>query len=349
MKRVKNVVDIRDGQYLGWLEEISKNYKNAQIKAATSVNVVMLDFYWQLGKDIASMRAEAKWGSKFFDVLSADLKKTIPNVKGFSRINLMYMKRYYELFSQESENVPQVVEHFKLIPWGHVRLIIDKCSDDIEKAKFYVNQTLENNWSRAVLMNFLDTRLYERQGKAVTNFNRTLPSPDSDLAQEITRDPYNFDFLAIRGRYDEKELKNALMDNIQRFLMELGTGFAFVGREYRLQVGGTEQFVDMLFYNINLRRYVVVEIKIRDFEPSDMGQIGTYVAAVDGILKHADDNPTIGLLICKTKDNVLAKYALSSLNAPVGVSEYQLTELYTEDLQNFLPSIEEIEKGLINN
>lgn len=238
------------------------------------------------------------------------------------------------------------MEQFKLIPWGHVRLIIDKCSDNIEKAKFYVSQTLENNWSRAVLMNFLDTRLYERQGKAVTNFNRTLPSPDSDLAQEITRDPYNFDFLTIRGRYDEKELKNALMDNIQRFLMELGTGFAFVGREYRLQVGGTEQFIDMLFYNINLRRYVVVEIKIRDFEPSDMGQIGTYVTAVDGILRHADDNPTIGLLICKTKDNVLAKYALSSLNAPVGVSEYQLTELYTEDLQNSLPSIEEIEKGL---
>lgn len=343
---MKNIVDIRDGQYLCWLEEVSKNYKSAQIKAATSVNVVMLDFYWQLGKGIATMHAEAKWGSKFYDVLSADLKKTIPNVKGLSRINLMYMKRYYDLFSRETEIVPQVVEQFKLIPWGHVRLIIDKCSDNIEKAKFYVSQTLENNWSRAVLMNFLDTRLYERQGKAVTNFNRTLPSPDSDLAQEITRDPYNFDFLTIRGRYDEKELKNALMDNIQRFLMELGTGFAFVGREYRLQVGGTEQFIDMLFYNINLRRYVVVEIKIRDFEPSDMGQIGTYVTAVDGILRHADDNPTIGLLICKTKDNVLAKYALSSLNAPVGVSEYQLTELYTEDLQNSLPSIEEIEKGL---
>ena len=211
---------------------------------------------------------------------------------------------------------------------------------------FYSRKTIENNWSRAVLQNWLDTDLYERQGKAITNFAMTLPSPQSDLAQEMTRNPYNFDFLAIRARYDEKEMKDALMDNVQRLLMELGSGFAFVGREYRLVVGQTEQFLDLLFYNYLLHCFVVVEVKVSDFDPRDMGQLGTYVGAVDGIMRKESDNPTIGLLICKTKDNVLAQYAANVMNAPIGISEYQLNNLLKDEFKGKLPTIEEIEREL---
>ena len=211
---------------------------------------------------------------------------------------------------------------------------------------FYSRKTIENNWSRAVLQNWLDTDLYERQGKAITNFALTLPSPQSDLAQEMTRDPYNFDFLTIRAQYDEKELKDALMNNVQRLLMELGTGFAFVGREYRLVVGQTEQFLDLLFYNYLLHCFVVVEVKVSDFDPRDMGQLGTYVAAVDGMMRKESDNPTIGLLICKTKDNVLAQYATNVMNATIGISEYQLNNLLKDEFKGKLPTIEEIEREL---
>lgn len=213
---------------------------------------------------------------------------------------------------------------------------------------FFVRKTIENNWSRAVLLNFLDTNLFERQGKAISNFNKVLPGVKSDLAQEMTKDPYNFDFLTLREGYDEKELKDALMENVQRFLLELGMGFDFVGREYRLEVGKTEQFLDMLFYNIINHCYVVVEIKIRDFQPGDMGQLGTYVSAVDGILKKDHDNQTIGLLICKTKDNVLAKYAVNTMNVPIGISEYDMGNLIPPDYKSSMPTIEEIEKELKN-
>ena len=197
-----------------------------------------------------------------------------------------------------------------------------------------------------MLLNFLDTDLFERQGKAINNFKYTLPKENSDLAQEITRDPYNFDFLTLREGYDEKELKDALMVNVQQFLLELGMGFAFVGREYRLVVGETEQFLDMLFYNINNHCYVVVEVKTRDFKPEDMGQLGTYIAAVDGILKNDEDNQTVGLLICKSKDNVLAQYAVNSMITPIGISEYKLSNIIPENFKSSMPTIEEIEREL---
>lgn len=229
---------------------------------------------------------------------------------------------------------------------GHHIQIIGKCRKDVNKALFYVHKTLENNWSRAVLLNFLDTDLYERQGKAISNFSKVLPDVKSDLAQQMTKDPYNFDFLALREGYDEKELKDALMADVQNFLLELGTGFAFVGREYRLEVGQTEQFLDMLFYNIQNQCYVVVEIKTRNFEPGDMGQLGTYVAAVDGILKRKNENPTVGLLICKTKDNVLAKYAVNTMNVPIGISEYDMNNFVVEHFKSSMPTIAEIENEL---
>lgn len=229
---------------------------------------------------------------------------------------------------------------------GHHIQIINKCKGNVDKALFFVKKAYENNWSRTVLLNFLNTGLYEREGKAINNFNKLLPEVGSDLAKEITKDPYNFDFLMLREGYDEKELKEALTSNIQKFLLELGKGFAFVGREYRLVIGDTEQFLDLLLYNIQKHCYVVVEIKTRAFEPGDMGQLGTYIAATDGELRGEEDNPTIGLLICKTKDNVLAQYATSAINVPVGISEYELNNLIPEDYKSSMPTIEEIEREL---
>lgn len=333
----KNLTLMNDVEYLEIIKNIKKAYKVSQLKASISVNSEMLKFYYNLGKEIVNLHVESKWGSGFYDKLSLDLKKEIPNIKGFSVTNLKYMKKFYEIYSVL--NRPQSVDKLDMvfkIPWGHQRYIIDKCKGNLEKAIFFVSKTLENNWSRSMLLNFLDTNLFDRQGKAVTNFKNSLPFIQGDLANEITKDPYNFDFIAIKENYNEKELKDALMDNIQKFLLELGTGFSFVGREYRLVIGNTEEFIDMLFYNIKLHCFVVVEVKISKFKPADIGQLGTYVTSVNHILKGKGDNQTIGLLICKTKDNILAKYATESLKEPVGISEYKLS----------LPSIEEIEKEL---
>ena len=342
-----------DKNYINWITEVSNRFKQSQIKAAVKVNDEMLHFYWQLGKDLHDKKREFSYGKGFYKTISSDLHRLLPEVKSFSETNLKYMQYFYELHP-EAANRPQVGDDFEsnittsvfAIPWGHHKLIIDKCKNNPQKALFFVNQVIQNNWSRAVLLNFLDTDLYERQGKAITNFKMTLPTVQSDLAQEITKDPYKFDFITLTQSYNEKELKDALMDNIQKFLLELGRGFAFVGREYRLVVGDTEQFIDMLFYNIQKHCYVVIEIKTRTFDPGDMGQLGTYIAATDGILRADNDNPTIGLLICKTKDNVLAQYATSAVNVPVGISEYELNNLIPDDYKSSMPTIEEIEREL---
>ena len=349
-------------EYAEWIKNVGANFKQCQIKAVSKVNEEMLRFYWNLGKDIAAIVSRADYGSNFYKKLSLDLQKELPGVKSFSVTNLKYMKYFHEMYCQDInrqqvvddsdiESSKQSVDDFidvKIfhIPWGHHIQILSKCKGNQEKALFYVYKTIENNWSRAVLLNFLDTNLYERQGKAISNFEKILPDAQSDLAQEMTKDPYNFDFLTLRQDYDEKELKDGLMANVQSFLLELGKGFAFVGREYRLEVGETEQFLDMLFYNITNHCYVVVEIKTRAFEPGDMGQLGTYVAAVDGILRKENDNQTIGLLICKTKDNVLAKYAVNAVNVPIGISEYDMNNLIPEDYKSSMPTIEEIEEEL---
>ncbi len=352
-----------DKEYLLWIKDVSTRFKQSQIKAACQVNSELMKFYWSLGRDISLLEQGNGYGAGFFKKLSIDLCKEFPEVKTFSETNLRYMKRFYVLYQsvetpicvrkkQSLSNLPQLGADFEhmlfFIPWGHNKAIIDKCKGNVEKALFFVKETLENNWSRAVLLNFLDTDLYERKGKAISNFNKVLPDVQSDLAQEMTKDPYSFDFLSLREKYDEKEMKNALMENVQKLLMELGRGFAFVGREYRLVVGNTEQFIDMLFYNIKNHCYVVVEVKARAFEPGDMGQLGTYVSAVDGILKGKDDNPTVGLLICKNKDNVLAQYAVNSMNTPIGISEYELNSIVPEDFKSTMPPIEEIEDTMKN-
>ncbi len=378
---MSKLIKIDEG-YAAWIEELSRRFRSVQVKAATKVNEEMLRFYWSVGRDIVKMQSENKYGTGFIQNISEDLRNAFPNQHSFSRTNLNYMKQFYLLYCENCPQVvgklegyencpqvegkleehkncpqvggklnsgeifPQVVEDLFRIPWGHHKYIIDKCSGDVNKALFYVHQTLENNWSRSVLLNFLSTDLYERQGKAVSNFREVLPAPQGDLAQEITRDPYNFDFLTITQGYNEKELKDALQDNIVKFLLELGNGFAFVGREYRLEIGSTEKFIDLLFYNIGLHCYVVVEVKTDKFESEYIGQLGTYVTAVNHILKGDADNPTIGLLICKEKDNVLAQYAVESSGEPIGISEYELSKIYPADFKGSLPSIEDIERQL---
>ena len=369
----------QDKEYAAWVKELKERHRLAQVRASMAVNSGQLAFNWSVGRDIVALKWENTYGSSFYASLSRDLTDAIAGAKGFSPTNLKYMKYYYELVSSVLEgNRPQLVDDLGLaefsairpqladelrrsnaaqtgttfgqelfsIPWGHIRLIIDKCKGDSSKALFYARKTLENNWSRAMLGNFLKTDLYERQGKAVSNFAAVLPAPQGDLAQEITRDPYNFDFLCIRERYDERELKDVLMDNITKFLLELGSGFAFVGREHRLLVGETEQWIDLLFYHIKLRCYVVIEVKVTAFEPGFVGQLGTYVAAVDDMLAAADEAPTIGLLICRDKDDVLARYSLRSSSQPIGISDYELSNLVPEDFKGSLPTIEEIEAEL---
>lgn len=351
-----------DKEYKNWISDIGIRFKRSQIKAASKVNEEMLLFYWELGREIEIIKPQNLYGTNFYEKLSKDLTKELPDVKSFSPRNLRYMNDFYLLYSDAinlqqlaaelpDSNLQQVVAKSEMknifrIPWGHHICIMNKCKNNKEKAIFFIEKTLENNWSRAVLLNFLDTNLYEREGKAITNFVKSLPVETSDLAQAITKDPYNFDFLTLRQDYNEKELKDALLDNVQNFLLELGTGFAFVGREYRLVVGQTEQFIDMLFYNILMHCYVVIEVKVREFVPADIGQTGTYVEVVNGLLRKEGDGPTIGLLICKTKDNILAKYAVNSSSEPIGISEFMMQNFLPENFKSAMPTIEEIEQQL---
>lgn len=340
---MKKIVDNKE--FKTWVKNISKQYKKAQIKASIRVNTEMLSFYYNLGKEISLNSFKAVYGSKFYDNLSKELISELPNFTGLSSKNLRYMEKFYNLYKEEIEKFPQVVGQLYSIPWGHHRNIIDKCKNS-KKALFFVQKTLENNWSRDTLLNFLDTNLYERDGKAINNFEVAFPNSEKDLAKQITKDPYNFDFLTITNDYNEKELKEALIKNIQKFLLELGTGFAFVGKETRLLVGNTEFFTDLLFYNIKIHAYVVIEVKVSKFKPADLGQLGTYVSSVNHILKGENDNPTLGILICKDKDEIVAEYSLENYNIPLGISSYELSKIMPKELKNSLPTIEELKNNL---
>ena len=371
-------INILDKDYLQWVKELCKRYRQSQVKAAVKVNHVVLQFYWELGKDICNKEAENNYGSKFYAALSRDLRNEMPDAEGLSERNLRYTKKFYQLYSQEirilqqfaansgseilqqpaakfnTEFSQQVANQLKRdifsIPWGHHMLLIDKFLTEPQKALFYVQQVIENGWSRNVLHNYIDSSLYERQGKALSNFTRTLPDVGSDLAQEITRDPYNFAFTGITKPYNERILKDALLNNITKFLTELGTGFAYVGKEYRLQIGEKENFIDLLFYNLNLSCYIVLEVKIGSFTFADVGQLGGYVVACNHLLrKEGRDNPTIGLLICKEKDRIQAQYALESSSQPIAISEYDLEKFYPEKLEGTMPTIEEWEAKLGGN
>lgn len=345
---------IIDKDYIRWVEDLSVRYRQSQIKAAVRVNRELLKYYWELGRDIEEMRVEERWGEKVIKNLSVDLQRKNLNATGLSRTNIYYAKKFYLLYSQYLKVVPQPVgqleEMLFSIPWGHHRYLMDRYSKEPAKALFYVRKTMEEGWSRDTLLNFMDNGLYEREGKALTNFTRTLPETTSDLAQELTKDPYNFAFTGITQPYNEHILKDALLANISQFLLELGTGFAYIGKEYRLQIGQKEKFIDLLFYNLNLSCYVVIEVKIGEFDFQDLGQLSGYVVACNHIIrKEGRDNPTIGLLICRQKDSMLAQYALEGSNLPLGISEYELSKLYPEKVEGTMPTIEEIEARLGEN
>ena len=373
-----SVVLHNDSDYKDWLVELKERFYSHRLKASCATNGYLLDFYWKLGRDIEAKQYTNTYGSGFYKNLSLDLKNEMPGVKGFSPINLRYISKFFKLYaplygnipqsaellsdSLSNANVPQVAEHSKKcqqsvddfkklfsIPWDHHRRIIDKCKGDMDKALFFVRKTWENNWGRDALLNWLDTDLYERDGKAITNFQSTLSAVQSDLAQQITKDPYQLDFLTLREKYDEHDIEDVLVNNVTRFLLELGKGFSYMGRQFRLEVGQQEFFPDLLFYNAHLHAYVVIELKAQSFHPSFLGQLSFYVSAINHQFKTDIDNPTIGLLICKDKDNVVAKYALESYKEPMGISEYQLSKLFPKDFKSSMPTIEELEKGLKDN
>ncbi len=332
-----------DKEYITFIGDIKTKIKQAQIKAAIKVNEELLRLYWDIAKGITNKQKNSNWGDGIIEQISKDLKQEFPELKGFSRTNLLYMKKWYLFWS--NENFPQVVGEIFKIPWGHNREIITKCKS-INEALFYVKKTIENGYSRTVLVHQIESDLYNRSKKALNNFDKKLPSPQSDLAKEITKDPYCFDFLTLSEKYNEKELEDALMDNLTNFLLELGSGFAFVGKQYRLEVDEEEFFIDLLFYHIKLKCYIVVELKTTKFKPEYAGQLNFYITAVNNKIKEPNDNQTIGILICKSKNNTVVEYALSSVENPIGVSEYNLSKKLPNKLKNALPSIEEIESEL---
>jgi len=340
----------------------------------------MLRLYWDLGRDIVTRQMDAVWGGNFFKELSKELMREFPEMKGFSERNLYYIKQFYLFYIQdntilqqlaaklENENLHQVGAEIQIsenkeninfqqaagnfdthpifqIPWFHHVQIFTKCKS-VPEALFYVQKTIQNGWSRAMLMNIMETDLYQRQGKAVNNFDRLLPDVQSDLAKELMKDPYNFDWLVLTDNYKEKELEDALIDNITKFLLELGQGFAYVGKQYPIKMGERERNMDLLFYHLELRCYIVIELKTKDFEPEHTGKLGFYVTAINHQLKKEVDNPTIGLLIVKKKNNIEAQYSFESSSQPIGISEYALSKFLPDNFKSSLPSIEEIEREL---
>ncbi len=330
-----------DKEYLSFLKEIKTKIKTAQIKAAIKVNEELLRLYWDIARMIVDRQENSKWGDSIIAKISNDLKREFPDMKGFSVRNLKYMKQWYLFYSKGQQLVAQIFQ----IPWGHNIVIITKCKN-FEEAIFYVKKTIENGYSRAVLVHQIESDLYNRSKKAINNFDKNLPEIQSDLAKEQLKDPYCFDFLSLSEKYNEKELEDALIDNLKDFLLELGNGFAYVGRQYRIEVAGDEFFVDLLFYHIKLKSYVVIELKTTKFKPEYAGQLNFYITAVDRQIKEESDNPTIGILICKSKNNTIVEYALNNINSPMGISEYTISNQIPNELRDILPSSEEIENEL---
>ncbi len=337
--------------YSLWLKSLKEKIRKTQIKAALAVNNTLIEFYHDLGKMI--VEKETAWGTSFLQNLSKDLRSEFPDIKGFSVTNLRYCRQFFTFLSNhpqvggELESPPDSIFYsaIKQIPWGHVKLLLNKIKE-YEEALFYINKTLENGWSRDVLALQIKSNLYARQGKAITNFVHTLPSPQSDLAQQTLKDPYNFDFLTLTEPYNERNIEDQLTTHITKFLLELGKGFAFIGRQYHLEIGESDYYLDLLFYHIKLRCYVVVELKNTKFIPEYAGKLNFYLSAVDSLLKSEADNPTIGIMLCRDKNSVETEFALRDMNKPMGVSEFNFTEILPEDLKGSLPTVEEIEADL---
>ena len=339
------IIDNTD--YIKWISSLKVKFKQAQLKAATKVNSTLLQFYWELGEEIVSKQKDTTWGSNFIPQLSRDLQKEFPDIKGFSERNIKYMRQLILFYIPKSSKGQQLVAQntkqlVSQIPWGQNIVILTKCKN-LDEALFYVSETIENGWSRAVLTHQIESNLWKRQGKAITNFTERMPKVDSDLANQIIKDPYDFEFLTLTKDFKEKELEKGLVTHITQFLLELGSGFAFVGKQVPLTVGNKDFYIDLLFYHTKLRCYVVIELKAVDFEPEFAGKLNFYLNVVDGELKHKDDNPTIGMLLCKGKDKMVVEYALKNIDSPIGVSEYQITESLPKEFQSALPTVEQIE------
>lgn len=311
----------------------------------------MLNLYWELGKKITEKQKEYSWGDSFISNLSNDLKKEFPDMKGFSVQNLKNIRYWYLFYAeyliglQPVSQLKKIENKIKSIPWGHNQRIMYKCKS-VREAIFYVEKTIENGWSRTILEHQIDSKLYERLGSAISNFDSRLPKVQSELAKQTIKDPYNFDFLTLRDKYDERELEDALVKQITSFLLELGTGFSYIGRQVHLKVGDSDFYIDLLFYHVKLHCYVVVELKTEKFKPDFAGQLNFYVTAVNRDLKSQEDNQTIGILICKDKDNVVAEYSLANISQPIGISKYEISKLLEKEYKSSLPSIEEIEQSI---
>jgi predicted nuclease of restriction endonuclease-like (RecB) superfamily len=333
--------NIPDG-YAQWLTELKSRIHVAQQRAVLAVNRELVLLYWQMGRDILQRQAQQGWGAKVIERLAHDLRVEFPQMKGFSRANLLYMRAFAQAWPQEEVIVQQAVGQ---LPWGHNLLLLAKLKDPLMRMN-YAQRAIEHGWSRNVLGVHIETRRLEREGQAVTNFAERLPAAGSDLAQQSLKDPYVFDFLSIGKDADERAIETALVQHISSFLLELGAGFAYVGRQVHVEVGGDDFYIDLLFYHLKLRCYIVIELKAGAFKPEHIGQLGFYMTAVDRQLKSEHDAPTIGLLLCKSKNKVVAEYALHNSNKAMGVAEYQLIESLSAELQTSLPSIEQIEREL---
>jgi predicted nuclease of restriction endonuclease-like (RecB) superfamily len=328
--------------YAEWIADVKLRIRGAQQRAALAVNKDMLLLYWQLGRDILDRQSNAGWGTGILGRIEADLRAEFPEMRGFSRSNLLYMRAFAEAWPDPNVIVQRFVGQ---LPWGQNITLLTKLKTPEERL-LYAARAVEHGWSRPLLTHHIELRTLEREGKAVTNFEQRLPKPQSDLARETLKDPYRFDFLSLGSEAEEREVEAALVTHITKFLLELGAGFAFVGRQVHLEVGGRDFYVDLLFYHLRLRCYVVLELKSTEFEPEHAGKLNFYLSAVDAQLRHEHDNPTIGLLLCKTNNRVIAEYALRDVNKPIGVAEYQLVQALPAQLEANLPSIERLEAEL---
>ncbi len=331
---------MNSSEYLSVVDSIKREITDAQYRATVHVNTELLLLYYDIG---CIINRHKSWGNKFIDNLAADIRMAFPKSKGYSVRNLKYMAKYAETYSNR-EFVQQVVAQ---IPWGHNVILMDKVADAKER-EWYIKKSAENGWSRNVLIHQIESELYQRQvlAEKVSNFETRLPSPQSELAVQTMKAPYVFDFISFRDDMVERDIEQALIHDVTQLLLELGTGFAFLGNQYHLNVGGDDFYIDLLFYNLNLRCYVVIELKTGDFKPEYVGQLNFYLSAVDGILKKKEDHPSIGLLLCKSKNNLVAEYSLKDVSKPIGVSEYKITGHLPDDLGKQLPSVEDIRKRI---
>lgn len=332
---------IIDQSYHKLLNDLKASVSSAKYKAALHVNKSLVCLYHHIGSRILHTQVQERWGAGVIAQLSKDLRASFPEMKGFSTQNLKYMRKFAQVYD-EDEISQQAVDQ---IPWGHIVVLIYSGLDKIQQ-KFYIEYTIKNGWSRSNLSIHIETNLYERQSSAITNFDKQLSPPHAALAQATLKNPYLFDFLSLGDEAHERELEKALVAHIEKFLLELGEGFAFLGRQYHLQVQEQDFYIDLLFYHVKIHSFIVIDLKSGDFKPEYVGKMNFYLSAVDDLLRHSSDNPSIGLILCRSKVGVLAEYTLRDINKPIGLSTYRLTKNLPEKLQTVLPTIEELEAEL---